>query len=253
MRTPWFLALLVACAEVAQPADTIVSPAAGTLNSESSVPFLVPTNGAASVRYQQVYGGSDFSFDGSPEYLITQISFGYGPSSGDIDVVLPNVQIWLSTTSRQVDSLSPVFADNLGPNNTLVYSGQLHLFWQQPIGAFAFHIPLQQPFLYDWSAGNLLMDVRNYQTVPPLTVPPYARWFSSSDILGDAASRAMAFDVNSLTASFVDTEGLFTVFTATGVPEPSSVFLFLAGLSALVLLAWSRREHDQSRRPAKTL
>jgi len=245
MRISFPLIAVVAAAEIAHAAS-IVSPRAGTLNSESSVPFLVPTNGAASVRYQQVYGASDFSYAGSPEYLITQISFTYGPSSGQIDVVLPNVQIWFSTTSRQVDSLSPVFGDNVGPNNTLVYSGQLHLFWQQPIGDFAFHIPLQQSFLYDWRAGNLLLDVRNSQTVPPLAVPPYLRLFMSSDTLGDGTSRAMAFDVNSPAASFVNTEGLATLFTVTGVPEPSSALLFLAGLSALVLLTWRRRARIQT-------
>jgi len=244
MRILFSLAFVVAVAEIAHAA-TIVSPGAGTLNSESAVPLLVPTNGAPSVRYQQVYGASDFSYAGSLEYLITQISFSSGPSSGVIDVVLPNVQIWFSTTPRQVDSLSPVFGDNVGPNNTLVYSGQLHLFLQQPIGDFAFHIPLQQPFLYDWRAGNLLMDVRNYQTVSPLTVPPYLRSFASSDILGDSVSSALALNASSPTATFVTTVGLFTVFTVTGVPEPSSASLFLVGLSALVLLTWGRRARVQ--------
>jgi len=245
MRIPFSLILIIAATETADGA-AIGSPRAGTLNSESAIPFLIETNGTGSVRYQQVYGASDFSYGGSPEYLITQISFEYGPSSGVIDVVLPNVQIWFSTTPRQVDSLSPVFGNNIGPNNTLVYSGQLHLFWQQPIGAYAFHIPLQQPFLYDWRGGNLLMDVRNYQGVPPLTVPPYDRSFVSSDILGDGVSRTMAFDVNSSIASFADTAGLFTAFTVTGVPEPSSALLFLAGLSALVLLTWRRRARIQT-------
>jgi len=252
MRIVVSLALVVAAAEIVRSAS-IGAPGGGPLNSESSVPFLVPTNGAPSVRYQQLCSALDFSHHGSPQYLITRISFTYGPTSGGIDVVLPNVQIWFSTTLRQVDSLSPVFADNIGPNNTLVYSGPLHLFWQQPIGAFGFHIPLQQAFLYDWRAGNLLMDVRNYQTVPPLNVPPYARSFAASYTLGDRGSSAAAWDVDSLTATIVDTEALHTVFTATGVPEPASAFLFLVGLSALALRTWTRRARVQSSlAPART-
>jgi len=243
MRIPLSLVLMAAAVEMVHSASIA---SGGLLNSESAVPFLVDTNSAPSARYQEVYGASIFSGHGSPQYLITQISLTSGLDSGAIDVVLPNVQIWFSTTPRAVDSLSPVFGDNLGPNNTLVYSGQLHLFWQPPIGGSTFHIPLQRPFLYDWSAGNLLMDVRNYQTVPPRP-DLQGRFFASSVTLGDRVSSAAAFDVNALTATFLNTEGLLTLFTVSGVPEPSSALLFLAGLSALVLLTSCRRGRAQNR------
>jgi hypothetical protein len=219
-------------------ADFVISPYASQNFSSASAPFFVDTNYATSVRYQQVYGGSDFARRGSPQYLITEIQFSPGPDSGPIDIVLPNVEINLSTTPRSVDSLSPVFGSNVGLDNTLVYSGQLHMIAR----ADGIHILLQRPFLYAWSAGNLLMDVRNYQTVritpPPPLGPPLLMGVST---LGDTVSLASAFDVSSATATFLGTGGLLTAFTVTGVPEPGSAWLLLVGLGALVLLKWRSR------------
>jgi len=244
-----FALTFIAASRTMLHAAFIPSPSVGPINDASAIPFLTDTNGAASVRYQQVYGASDFAGQGSPAYLITEISFAAVVAPDR--TAGPNVQIFLSTTSSSVDSLSPVFANNLGPNNTLVYSGPID--WtagsRYGHGTFAFGIPLQQPFLYTWSAGNLLMDVRNYQTVPP---PPEGYphpLFEARNTLGDTVSLAAAFDVNSPTASlFVNTVGLSTLFTVTGVPEPSSAFLLLAGLSVLAFLGWRPRGHVRANR-----
>jgi len=244
------LALIAASAASANAASVVSPP--GVPDSSTPIPFLVTTNDARSVRYQQVYGASDFANQGSPQYLITEIHFEGGEGSGPLAVTLPDVQIFFSTTARSPDSLSPVFANNLGPNNTLVYSGLID--WTSGSGPFAFHIPMQRPFLYDWNAGNLLMEVRNYQTVPPLPAGPWGteRLFAGVSILGDSTSLAVAWDVNSPTA-LLGSGGLWTMFTVTGVPEPASAFLFLVGLSALALRTWTRRARVQSSRgPAGT-
>jgi hypothetical protein len=220
-------------------AASIISPLAAE-NASISSPFLDTTNNAPSVRYQQVYGASDFAGQGSPQYLITEIRFSGGPGSGPIDFVLPNIQIYFSTTARSPDSLSPVFGENIGANSVLVYSGQLRLV-RQGFESFGFHVSFQSPFLYDWNAGNLLMDVRNYQTVPPPPFPLNPPLFAGVGTLGDSTSLAVAYDVNSPNAQFLTTGGLLTMFTVTGVPEPSAICLLLVGVSALVLTAGRRR------------
>jgi hypothetical protein len=227
------LAALSAATAMIPHAATIGSPP-GSINSDTPTPFLVTTDFTQSVQYQQVYGAEDFAREGSPAYLITEISF----AGSAAPVIIPNVQIYFSTTQASVDSLSPVFANNLGPNNTLVYSGRID--WTTGSGgSFAFRIPLQQAFRYDWSVGNLLMEVRNYQTVPPLPFPQQ-RLFMAVNTLGDTVSYAVAYDVNASSAEFLGTRGLLTLFTVTGVPEPSAAWLLVSGLSALAVLARSR-------------
>jgi hypothetical protein len=232
MKTASGLVLITASATLLRAASIISPPVAE--NASLSSPFLVTTNNAPSVRYQQVYGASDFAGQGSPQYLITELQFAGGPGSGPIDFVLPNVQIYFSTTARSPDSLSPVFGENLGANSVLVYSGQLHLI-RQGFEPFGFHVSFQTPFLYDWNVGNLLMDVRNYQTVPPPPYPLNPPLFAGVGTLGDSTSLALALDVNSPRADFLTTGGLLTMFTVTGVPEPSTTGLLLVGLTVLGL------------------
>jgi hypothetical protein len=242
MRIPLGRLILAATVATTARGASITSPR-GPENTASTIPFFVDMYQAPSVRYQQVHSASDFEGQGSPQYLITEISFGGGAFG--FNGVIPNVEIRLSTTSSSVDSLSPVFGNNIGPNNTLVFAGSVD--WTSGSGSWAYRIPLQTPFLYDWSAGSLLMDVRNYQTIPP--PPPFPPQlppsFAASDLLGDSVSSAWAFDVNSLTASRAPTAGLLTLFTVTGVPEPRSAVLFCVGLGVLFLAVRRRGRRRQ--------
>lgn len=112
-----------------------------------------PFGCAYSGEYQQVYSATQFS---GPititdlEFFNTQIDVGaFAMNSG-------NWAISLSTTGVDWNTLSNVYGDNLGANNTLVFSGDLAQAW-----AFGdiLHIALSTPFTYDPSKGNLLMDV----------------------------------------------------------------------------------------------
>jgi hypothetical protein len=150
-------------------ADFIVSPALDATtegNLNSGFPFNLPFFGLTAMRYQQVYGSSDFASLGGPMYA-TQIAFRPDATNGNAfsATTLANTQISLSTTSKMPDSLSASFADNLGPNNTLVFSGNLRIsssFFGPAQGPKAFDIliNLQKPFLYDPSQGNPLMEVK---------------------------------------------------------------------------------------------
>src|ERR1700730_960357 len=66
-------------------ADTVLSPFE-LPNSGTAAPFFVTTDSAESVRYQQVYGSSDFQFQGhgASAFLVSGMSFtassGGGPN-----------------------------------------------------------------------------------------------------------------------------------------------------------------------------
>ena len=199
-------------------------------NTSGAAPFLVITNVAASLRYQQVYDASDFLRVGSP-FLITDLRFagGYRYGSTFIDVDLVNIQLSLSISQRGPDDLSTVFAENVGSDAQVVYSGSLH-FWADGRGAFDIHVPLQHPFVYDPSEGNLLLDAKNFMTIRP---PPLGeRSLLARSALGDNVSAVLGLDVNA-TEGVAGSFGLITVFNVTPVPEPQTYWLFSLGAFGL--------------------
>lgn len=241
---PLLAVLLVASSVTELQSASIPSPLA-VPDSAVDAPFLTPTNSGPSVRFQQVYGSSDFARFGSPEYLITELRFEGGVGSGPIDVTLANMQIFLSTTQGAPDSLSAVFANNIGADNRMVYSGPLHLFANNIDTSYSIHIPLQQSFLYDPVAGNLLLEVKNFQTIPPR--PDFLpRLLGARGVFGDSVSLSVAIGVDS-DIGILTTGGLTTLFTVTGVPEPSSTLLFSLGIGALAV-STVRRRNKRSRR-----
>ncbi len=76
------------------------------------------------------------------------------------------LQIHASTTNRSATGLSTTFAENLGTNNTLVFSGPLTWTTANLPGLgntrqFDYVFPFTTPFLYDPAAGNLLLDIHS--------------------------------------------------------------------------------------------
>lgn len=178
-----------------------------------------------SVRYQQVYGASDFTGLGSP-ILITDLIFEPGPTPGITAALLPNVQITVSITPAGPDSLSPVFANNIGMNETLVFSGLLG-FRRDPLYNFLYHIGFTTPFVYDPRLGNLLLDVRNFQT--DHAPGPAFQQIGVSRVMGDTVSRMFSGDVNA-PSGVGDTGGLWTTFIVTPIPEPGTALVLVLGL-----------------------
>jgi hypothetical protein len=135
-------------------------------NYTNIYPFDLVWANKQSMRYQQVYDASEFS-DNNNIFLITHIAFRPDGISGrPFSATIPDVQINLSTTSKTPDHLSTVFANNIGSNEKVVYSGPLSLSSKNigPYGGpkeFDIVIPLQSPFVYDPGVGNLLLDVRS--------------------------------------------------------------------------------------------
>ena len=196
-------------------------------------PFL---SGSSSVRNQQVYSASGFSSWSSPAY-ITRIAFRQdGVSGGEVfSTTFPNIQIDLSTTSAAPDALSTTFVNNLGPDLTTVYSGELTLSSMQTYGsdipyAFDIWIGLQTPFLYDPTKGNLLMDVRNFNTrrIPTL---------DAVNIVGDGVSRVSTGTSQSVSSSsgIASSIGLVAQFTAVPIPEPTTFCAVVVALGLAIL------------------
>ena len=112
-----------------------------------------PFGCAYSGEYQQVYNSGQFS----GTITITDLEFfNTAFDNGATATNTGNFAISLSTTSADWNTLSPTFANNIGGNNTLVFSGSISQAW-----AFGdtLTITLSTPFTYNPGAGNLLMDV----------------------------------------------------------------------------------------------
>src|SRR6185369_12646824 len=97
---------------------------------------------------------------------------------------------------------SGTFAQNVGTNDTVVFSGAIQLSSQftGPAGgpkAFDMVVPLTTPFLFDPAQGNLLVDVRNYSGGPVAFV-------DGNQHPNDQGSRAFALGAASTQATTLD-------------------------------------------------
>lgn len=215
-------------------------------NVNNGFPFSLDFEG----RYQQVFAASDFASLLEPQ-LITQIAFRPDSDFGEaFSSTLSNILINLSTTTSVPDNLSSTFADNVGADNTTVFSGSLALSSADEGPApgpknFDIVINLQNPFLYDPTKGNLLLDVKNF--VAGTTTQFDAQDFTIFNEDFDSISRLFSFDPNSATAEFNDSIGLVTQFTfaSKSVPEPSTM------LGTLAISVWGtallKRKHQKKR------
>lgn len=212
-------------------AQTVVVPnnlATVEGNANNIFPFQTPGPTPPSMRYQQVFAASQFAALSGP-VLITEIAVRPDASFGNtLTVMINSIQINLSTTAAAPDGLSLTFANNIGADDTMVFSGSLSLtsaFTGPPAGPkdFDYIILLQTPFLYDPSAGNLLLDVRNLSGALARTA------FDAQFATGDPVSRVFSNpflsppqDVTSPTG-FADTLGLVVRFTAIPAVIPVAI------------------------------
>jgi hypothetical protein len=151
------------------------------------------------MRYQQVISASEFS--GGAGWIKQILLRPDAVNGGAFSETLSSIQINLSTTSKKPSSLSQTFSQNVGNDDTVVYSGSLPLSsaFSGPAGGpmnFDVVITLQTPFYYDSTAGNLLLDVRNYGG-------GRTTQFDAQDA-PDSTARVWSLDLNSTTAAGSD-------------------------------------------------
>ena len=151
-------------------------------------------------RLQQVYGSALFP---QQPLLIHQLRWRPSASAGEaFEAPVNNLEIRLSTSSAQPNSLAISFAANTGPDETLVFSGpaRLHSAFVGPDAgpkAFDMVLSFSEPFLFHPAEGNLLVDIRNAASSP-------AAFVDHSLALSDGASRAFVSNPQAGFASNTD-------------------------------------------------
>jgi PEP-CTERM motif len=213
---------LVAIAGATAPASALVI---GTVDNGGANCIPFGCNLGLGSRYQQVYKGSLF---GSNPLTISSVRFySQDPPTGGT-LFDTDITISLSTTTAAVDGLSAVFDDNLGADDTLVFTGHVG----GSIGSF-FDIFFDVPFTFDGDLGNLLLDIEFSNRTG------FGNSFldaHNGDFGGDSSRM---HDFGSGFAGF----GLVTGFNeaTTLVPEPATLALISAGMLGV---GWVRRRRN---------
>jgi len=214
---------------------TIIYAPEGSQTQEGNSFLLAPLVPNGGPRFQQVFNSSIFTPLLPPGGgWITDIAFrADGPFGGNFNFDVPNVQVILSTTTHSADGLSSIFDDNLGPDQAVVFgAGPLHIrSTHNPLDypqGFALIFGLSQPFYYNPSAGNLLMDIRSL----------YAGQETYPQVFLDAVNTP-GDSISALGGGAPTTAGLATFIAFQPVPEPSSLTLCVIG-SVLLAMGWKR-------------
>jgi opacity protein-like surface antigen len=174
------------------------------------------------MRYQQVYAADQF---GGVSGLILNFKYrvdeqwGYAFTSNPI-----TSEIRFSTTQAGPNNLSDVFAQNIGPDETLVWSGPITLQSAGNWQVFDINVDVNDVYSYNPAAGNLLIDIKVFGSAVT------CQFDSAGTGLGQGGTpwtdRVWAIGVNSTTGSQAGDDGMVTQFTF--IPEPASALALLA-------------------------
>ena len=160
----WTFVLCGLCA--AAMGATVTVPGAWTSTSGTSEPLPILTN--STFRDQELIGPEQFG--SGTALLITKIGFRAFPGSGPLSATITNLTVHLSTSPLFPNSdngrtqMSTTYADNIGPDATLVFSGAAGLNSSGCAGPspcpFDQVLTLTTPFLYNPALGSLLVDLQ---------------------------------------------------------------------------------------------
>lgn len=186
----------------------------------------------APARYQQLNFAEEFDEILAPT-LITEIAFRAGPTADPFAHTVVDLQINLSTAA--VFPLSSSYATNVGSDDTTVFRGPLAMNVVSPKGGlrpFEIVIPLTTPFVYDPSAGDLLLDLRLHDNPNPAE----AKFIDSLTIAGQLA-RVYCSSGCSVADSGGLIDGGFLITRFTFAPEPDSALAAAAVIAVLAIRA----------------
>lgn len=169
----------------------VIAPALVVPNEETGrqgdVGNLFPFFSSQPIRYQQVFAAGDFTRFPSGGAMITSIAFRVHAPSAAFTGTVPQLELRLSITSKAPDVLSSTFAQNVGSDEQVVYSGPLQVTHAAGATSFDVVINLSSAFLFDPAQGNLLLEVRSAQG--GTEVPPLDQELDASSASGDSVSR----------------------------------------------------------------
>lgn len=145
--------------------NMLVVPNANTSASGNTTSPYPAT--AQSVEIQELVGAGQFH---SSPITITALSFRAAPGAGPVNFGIPTLKVYLSTSPNFPNTngggslMSTTFANNVGPDKTLIFSGGLA---EKDSGCaapgpcpFDLYIGLETPFVYSPTAGPLLIDLQ---------------------------------------------------------------------------------------------
>lgn len=198
-------------------------------------------------EYQQIFDAS--LFNSIPRGEIRSIDLRASLNSGFRDTQLTGILIELSTTPKTVNSLSPVFSENLGSDKFLNWSGQSVAFASAStmqgikIWSPTFSVLKGNGFYYDPSKGSLLMTIHNLHL-------PESSFGLSYDGVRDSPLTASVRADGEMERGTFTSEGLVVKFVFTDVvPEPSGFALLVLGSAALLGI----RAHTSGRKNTDVL
>jgi hypothetical protein len=213
-----------------------------TIGSPLSAGNCLPFSCQGSFEYQQVYSNSAFLAYGSSD--LTAVTFYVDPSglqSGSHSLTTPTFSISLSTTSKSVGALDLSFANNIGANNTTVFSGTFSVTNATPGES----IPLSftTPFLYDPTLGNLLLTITS-STGFTTQNSGAGSLYLESEFPSTLSSRL----TSTVYGTAQDNSALVTTFSTTGQPAPGPIAgVGMPGLVVFIgsgILVWWRRKRN---------
>jgi hypothetical protein len=146
--------------------QTIVAPNE-LAETDGNTSSTTPTGTDNGTRVMYMYDASQFQALSRPAYL-TGFALRPDQTIGPSGPRTGTFKIYVSSTRRSMDQFSTRFSDNIGADNTLVFDGTLTFSTKNQSGPgntlqFDYVFPFSTPFLYDPTAGNLVVDLQIIQ------------------------------------------------------------------------------------------